>query len=50
MRAVDIAFSVPTILLGLVLAVVIGPSFRTVIVIVAFSCGRATRGWCGARC
>ena len=36
MRAVDIAFSLPTILLGLVLAVVIGPSFRTVIVIVAF--------------
>src|SRR5687768_6552028 len=36
MRAVDIAFSLPTILLGLVLAVVIGPSFRTVIVIVTF--------------
>jgi peptide/nickel transport system permease protein len=36
MRAVDIAFSLPTILLGLVLAVVIGPSFRTVIIIVAF--------------
>ena len=36
MRAVDIAFSLPTILLGLVLAVVIGPSFRTVIVIVSF--------------
>jgi peptide/nickel transport system permease protein len=36
MRAVDVAFSLPTILLGLVLAVVIGPSFRTVIVIVAF--------------
>jgi peptide/nickel transport system permease protein len=34
MRAVDIAFSLPTILLGLVLAVVIGPSFRTVIIIV----------------
>lgn len=36
MRGVDIAFSLPTILLGLVLAIVIGPSFRTVIVIVAF--------------
>jgi peptide/nickel transport system permease protein len=36
MRAVDVAFSLPTILLGLVLAVVIGPSFRTVIVIVSF--------------
>ncbi len=36
MRVVDIAFSLPTILLALVLAVVIGPSFRTVIVIVAF--------------
>jgi peptide/nickel transport system permease protein len=36
MRAVDVAFSLPTILLGLVLAVVIGPSFRTVIIIVTF--------------
>lgn len=36
MRLVDIAFSLPTILLALVLAVVIGPSFQTVIVIVAF--------------
>jgi peptide/nickel transport system permease protein len=36
MRVVDIAFSLPTILLALVLAVVIGPSFGTVIVIVAF--------------
>lgn len=36
MRGVDIAFSLPTILLALVLAAVIGPSFRTVIVIVAF--------------
>ncbi|MGH7391963.1 MAG: ABC transporter permease [Candidatus Rokuibacteriota bacterium] len=35
MRVVDIAFSLPTILLALVLAVVVGPSFRTVIVIVA---------------
>lgn len=35
MRVVDIAFSLPTILLALVLAVVIGPSFRTVVVIVA---------------
>lgn len=35
MRVVDIAFSLPTILLALVLAVVIGSSFRTVIVIVA---------------
>lgn len=36
MRVVDIAFSLPTILLALVLAVVIGPSFGTVIAIVAF--------------
>lgn len=36
MRLVDIAFSLPTILLALVLAVVIGPSFGTVITIVAF--------------
>jgi len=36
MRLVDIAFSMPTILLALVLAVVVGPSFRTVIAIVAF--------------
>ncbi|MBI4608273.1 MAG: ABC transporter permease [Candidatus Rokubacteria bacterium] len=35
MRVVDIAFSLPTILLALVLAVVVGPSFRTVILIVA---------------
>ncbi len=35
MRAVDVAFSMPTILLALVLAAVIGPSFQTVIVIVA---------------
>jgi len=36
MRLVDIAFSMPTILLALVLAVVVGPSFQTVIAIVAF--------------
>jgi peptide/nickel transport system permease protein len=36
MRAVDVAFSMPTILLALVLAVVVGPSFRTVVGIVAF--------------
>jgi peptide/nickel transport system permease protein len=35
MRVVDVAFSLPTILLALVLAVVIGPSFETVILIVA---------------
>jgi peptide/nickel transport system permease protein len=35
MRLVDIAFSLPTLLLALVLAVVIGPSFTTVIVVVA---------------
>ena len=35
MRVVDIAFSLPTILLALVLAVIIGPSFNTVIVVVA---------------
>ncbi|HEY7365247.1 MAG TPA: ABC transporter permease [Methylomirabilota bacterium] len=35
MRVVDVAFSLPTILLALVLAVVVGPSFETVIVIVA---------------
>ncbi len=35
MRVVDIAFSLPTILLALVLAVVIGPSFGTVIIVVA---------------
>jgi peptide/nickel transport system permease protein len=35
MRVVDVAFSLPTILLALVLAVVVGPSFQTVIVIVA---------------
>lgn len=35
MRVVDVAFSLPTILLALVLAVVVGPSFQTVIAIVA---------------
>jgi len=35
MRVVDVAFSLPTILLALVLATIIGPSFQTVIVIVA---------------
>jgi peptide/nickel transport system permease protein len=35
MRGVDVAFSMPTILLALVLAAVIGPSFQTVILIVA---------------
>lgn len=35
-RLVDIAFSLPTILLALVLAVVIGPSFSTVIIVVSF--------------
>jgi peptide/nickel transport system permease protein len=35
MRGVDVAFSMPTILLALVLAAVIGPSFQTVIIIVA---------------
>ncbi|MGH2394581.1 MAG: ABC transporter permease [Candidatus Limnocylindria bacterium] len=35
MRGVDVAFSMPTILLALVLAAVIGPSFETVILIVA---------------
>ena len=36
MRLVDISLALPSILLALVLAIVLGPSFRTVILVVVF--------------
>jgi len=43
MRVTDATLSFPVILLALILAVTVGPSFTNVVIAIAVSCGRATR-------